>query len=134
MLPFEISSILYALTIHMLISAIHFCMALRPTRYLKCNEGFTLEYEHLQTPNSHFPAPKEQKNLPFCRHGHGPISPGTGLGCISHLLFTRPCLSHGIVFGKCVPELANVQDVNPSVAQGPAGTQLPDFASRPTPT
>lgn len=115
MLPFEISSILQELTIHMLISGIHFFHYGTSSGYQKCNQGFTLGYEHLQRPKSDFPASlKSRKLYPptatvIDQFRQTWPSLGTGFGCLFHLLFTCPCLSHGIIFGQHVLELADVQ-------------------------
>lgn len=120
MLPFEISSILYELTIRMLISAIHFFLYGASSRSVsQVQLGFyPWIWASAKTKLSFSSFSKEQKILPFCRHCRGPILPtwaipGTGLGCLFNLLFTRPCLSHGIIFGWCILELAQCAGCEP---------------------
>lgn len=104
MLPFEISSIRYELTIHVLISVIHFSVRLFLSLGITSAVRVWPLNPSVCKDQTHFPAsPKSRKSRcfpttvvdQFCQTW---TVRGTELGCIFHLLFTHPCLSHGTIF------------------------------------
>lgn len=114
------------------------------TWYHSAIRDFTLEYKHLQRPNSHFSSfPKKQKILLFSHQCCRPNSPNMERQS-EGLSLAAPLISCSVICicpmgSSLVPlsvylELADVQNVNSSIAQNPAGTQLPDFAFHPMPT
>lgn len=104
MLPFEISSILYELTIHVLISVIHFSVRLFLSLGITSAVRVWPLNPSVCKDRTHFPAsPKSRKSRCFPttvvdQFWQTWTVRGTELGCMFHPLFTHPCLSHGTIF------------------------------------